>query len=618
MEPKETSGTKAWLQFYDEGVPPSIDYPQVPLDRLLAESASEHPDHPAIIFGAAVGSRVMDKALSYRQLDDAVNRFAAAMQKLGVKKGDRVAMFMPNCPQLVIAYYGTMRAGGIAVPSNFLYTADEMEHQLNDAGAQIVVSLSSFYKAIHRIRGNTRLRHVIVTNIKEYFPTVLRVLFTLAREKKEGHRVALASGDDLWFQSLLGQASPSPEAVEVRPEDTACLIYTGGTTGVPKGAELTHRNVVSNAVAGGCWSHSREAGEVSIGALPFFHSYGMTAAMNMTIATAGTMVLIPDPRDVMHVMGSISKHRATLYSAVPTSYVRINTHPQVEEFDLSSVRVCLSGAAPLPRNVQEAFQAITGGKLVEAFGMTESSPASHVNPLDRNKIGTIGVPWPDTDARIVDVDTGERELPQGDIGEMIMQGPQVMKGYWRMPTETANVLREHPSIGPGLWLHSGDIARMDEEGYFQIVDRMKDMIICGGFNVYPRDIEDVLYQHPAVHLVGVVGIPDEYRGETVKAFVVLKEGLTATEQEIIDHCREHLAKYKVPSSVEFRSELPLSSCLRRLPRRCRCKSRRWKRTRPQASPGVRARPRPLAEPAFPRRRSSVDPTAPFRRRRCGR
>jgi long-chain acyl-CoA synthetase len=271
------------------------------------------------------------------------------------------------------------------------------------------------------------------------------------------------------------------------------------------------------------------------------------------------MVLIPDPRDVMHIMGSISKHRATLYSAVPTSYVRINTHPQVKEFDLSSVRVCLSGAAPLPLQVQEAFQTLTGGKLVEAFGMTESSPATHANPLDRNEIGAIGIPLPDTDARIVDVDTGEQELPQGDIGEMIMQGPQVMKGYWRMPTETANVLREHPSIGPGLWLHSGDIARMDEEGYFRIVDRKKDMIICGGFNVYPRDIEELLYKHPAVQEAGVIGVPDEYRGETVRAFVVLKERMTATEQEIIDYCREHLAKYKVPSSVEFRSSLPKSA-----------------------------------------------------------
>jgi long-chain acyl-CoA synthetase len=285
----------------------------------------------------------------------------------------------------------------------------------------------------------------------------------------------------------------------------------------------------------------------------------MTAVMNMTIATGGAMVLIIDPRDVLHIMGSISKHKATLYSAVPSSYARINTNPDLAKYDLSSVRVCLSGAAPLPQKVQETFQEITGARLVEAFGMTESSPATHTNPLDRNKIGTIGVPWPDTDVRIVDIDTGEEALPQGEIGEMIMQGPQVMKGYWRMPTETANMLREHPSLGPGKWLHSGDIAYMDEEGYFRIVDRKKDMIICGGYNVYPRNVEEVLYQHPAVKEAGVVGASDEFRGETVIAFVVLKEGLTATEQEIIDHCAENLAKYKVPSRVIFRDLLPMTA-----------------------------------------------------------
>jgi long-chain acyl-CoA synthetase len=281
--------------------------------------------------------------------------------------------------------------------------------------------------------------------------------------------------------------------------------------------------------------------------------------MNMPIATAGTLVLIPDPRDVMHVMGAISKHRATFYPAVPTSYVRINHHPQVQDFDLSSIRVCLSGAAPLPLEVQEQFQALTGSALVEAYGLTESSPATHVNPLERNKIGTIGVPWPDTDARIVDLETGDEEQPRGEIGELIISGPQVMKGYWEQPTETANVLREHPDLGPGPWLHTGDIARMDEEGYFQIVDRKKEMIICGGYNVYPRDVEEVLYGHPAILEAGVVGIPDEYRGESVKAFVVLKEGKTATEEEILAYCGEHLAKYKVPSAVEFRAELPKSA-----------------------------------------------------------
>jgi long-chain acyl-CoA synthetase len=559
MGSKERSGTKPWLQFYDEGVPPSIDYPQIPLDGLLAESAAKYPDHPAIIFGGSLGSSVMDSTMTYQELEDAVNRFAAAVQEMGIKKGDRVAIFMPNCPQFVISYYGAMRAGGIAVPGNFLYTATEIQNLLNDSGAEIIITLSSYYQTIDSIRNETKLRHIVATNIKEYFPQPLKTLFTLLKEKKGGHRTKLSNSADLWFQTMLEESTIPPEPVEKNPQDTACLIYTGGTTGIPKGAELTHLNVVSNAIAGSYWSHSQEAKEVSIGALPFFHSYGMTAVMNMTIATAGTMVLIADPRDVMHIMGSISEHKATLYSAVPSSYTRINTHPKVKDFDLSSVRVCLSGAAPLPREVQETFQSITGGKLVEAFGMTEASPATHVNPLDRNKIGTIGTPWPDTDVKIVDVDTGEEELPQGEVGEMIMQGPQVMKGYWRMPTETANMLREHPDFGPGKWLHSGDIAYMDEEGYFRIVDRKKDMIISGGYNVYPRNIEEVIYQIPAVKEAGVVGVKDEYRGETAIAFVVLNEGMSATEQEIIDHCAENLAKYKVPSKVFFRDALPMTA-----------------------------------------------------------
>jgi long-chain acyl-CoA synthetase len=559
MEDGTAVAAKPWLQFYDEGVPASLEYPPVPLDRLLAEAAADHPERAAIIFGARVGSRLLDKPLTYQQLDDSVSRFAAALQSLGVKKGDRVGILAPNCPQFVIAFYGTLRAGGLAVPCNFLYSADEIAHQLSDAGAEILVSLSSFYHKVQGIRDKTPLRHIIVTNVKEYFPTGLRLLFTLAKEKKEGHRVELASDQDRWLQALLQSATKPPVPVQVGPDDTACLLYTGGTTGVPKGAQLIHRNLVSNAIGGLAWSHAQRAGEVTIGALPLFHSYGMTSVMNMGIAGALTMVLIPDPRDVLHVMGAISKHRATFYPAVPTMYVAINKHPQASEFDLSSVRVCLSGAAPLPGEVQETFQAITGAKLVEAYGLTETSPATHVNPLERNRIGFIGTPWPDTDARIVDAETGERELEVGEIGELIIQGPQVMKGYWQKPTETANVLREHPSLGPGVWLHTGDIARMDPEGYFQIVDRKKDMIICGGFNVYPRDVEEALYRHPAVKEAAVVGLPDEYRGEKVKAFVVLNEGQEATEEELIAFCREHLAKYKVPSAIEFRADLPKST-----------------------------------------------------------
>jgi long-chain acyl-CoA synthetase len=559
MEEKRIGASKPWLSSYDEEIPATIDYPAIRLDQLLADSATKHPGQRAIVFGARVGSRILDRAMIYQQLDNAVDQLAGSLQQLGVGQGDRVAIVMPNCPQFVIAYYGILRAGGIAVPCNFLYSAIELEHQFTDAGAEIVFVLSPYYPTVHNIRASTRLRHVIVTNIKEHFPPLLRLLFTLAKEKKGGHRVELASKDDFWFPSLLAGPPTAPKPVEIDPQDTACLIYTGGTTGVPKGAQLTHRNLVSNALAGLTWSKARERQEVTIGALPLFHSYGMTSVMNMCVAGALTMVLIPDPRDVLHVMGSVSKHQATFYPAVPTMYVAINNHPQVKEFDLRSIRVCLSGAAPLPGEVQVKFQNLTGSTLVEAYGLTETSPATHVNPLNGNRIGFIGVPWPDTDARIVDVDTGEQELPVGEIGELVIQGPQVMKGYWAQPTETANTLREHASLGPGLWLHTGDIARMDKEGYFQIVDRKKDLIICGGFNVYPRDVEEVLFKHPAVKEAAVVGIPDEYRGETVRAFVTLREETSATEEEIIAFCREQLAPYKVPSSVRFRSELPKSA-----------------------------------------------------------
>ena len=559
MEEKRNPTPKPWLSSYDEGVPATLEYPEIRLDQLLADSAAKYPEQRAIVFGARVGPRILDAAMSYQQLDHAVSLLASSLQRLGVNQGDRVAIVMPNCPQFVIAFYGILRAGAIVVPCNFLNSASELEHQLADAGAEVVCVLSPYYHKVHSIRAGAGLRHVLVTNIKEHFPSLLRLLFTLTKEKKGGHRVELASPDDRWLKSLLAGPSPALKPVEIDAQSTACLLYTGGTTGVPKGAQLTHRNLVSNALAGLVWSSAQEGQEITVGALPLFHSYGMTSVMNMSIAGALTMVLIPDPRDILHIMGSVSKHTATFYPAVPTLYVAINNHPQVQDFDLRSIRVCLSGAAPLPGEVQEEFQNLTGCTLVEAYGLTETSPATHVNPIGRNKIGFIGIPWPDTDARIMDVDTGEQELPAGEIGELVIQGPQVMKGYWAQPTETSNVLREHAELGPGLWLHTGDIARMDKDGYFQIVDRKKDMIICGGFNVYPRDVEEVLFKHPAVKEAAVVGIPDEYRGETVRAFVILSEETSATEEEIITFCREHLASYKVPSSVKFRSELPKST-----------------------------------------------------------
>jgi len=535
---------KPWLEHYDEGVPAAIDYPQVPIDQNVTNSANKYPDSTAIIF--------FNHKMTYREFDDLVDRFAAALQKLGVKKGDRVAVHLPNCPQFPIAYYGALRAGAIVVPCNPLYVGRELEHQVKDSGAEVIVTLSSFYGMVKQIRQAAGLQHVIVANIKEYFPGLLRVLFTLLKEKKEGH-FADISGDanTYWFQDFLSGAPAKPEPVELTPADTGVLMYTGGTTGVPKGAQLTHSNLMANALQTKAWmSDIQDGKEVLLTALPLYHSYAMTTCMNLATSCASAMLLIPNPRDLKDVLGNINKHQPTLFPGVPTMYVAINNYPEIDKYNVRSIRACISGAAPLPVEVQTEFQELTGGKLVEGYGLSEATPVTHANPIDgKNKIGTIGLPFPDTEVKIVDLDTGEKELPSGELGELAVRGPQVMKGYWNMPTETANALRKG-------WLYTGDIARMDEEGYFAIVDRKKDMIIAGGYNIYPRDIEEVLYEYPKVKEVVAAGVPDEYRGETVKVYIVLKEGETATEEEIIEYCRENLARYKVPRLVEFRDELP--------------------------------------------------------------
>ncbi len=535
---------RPWLKSYEPQVPHTISYPDRPLDSNLVESAQKYPDATATIY--------MGAKLTYAQLNKLVDRFAAALQGLGVKKGDRVAVYMANCPQFIIAYYGALRSGAVVVPFNPLYAAPEVEHQLQDSGAETIVVMSRFYPIVKKVRGNTALKRVIVTNIKEYFPPVLKLLFTLAKEKHDGDRQDI-SGDanTYWFQDLLAKAPEKPAAVPRLPSDRACLLYTGGTTGVPKGAELTHRNIMSNAVMCRHWLHdSQEAKEIVIAALPLYHSYGMTTCMNFTIYVAGAILLIPNPRDLKTLMENISKHHPTLFPGVPTMYVAFNNFPDLAKYNVRSIRACISGAAGLPVEVQTKFQELTGARLVEGYGLSEASPVTHANPVYvGNKIGTIGVPWPDTDSKIMDLETGTKEMPLGESGELIVRGPQVMQGYWNMPKETAIALRDG-------WLYTGDIARIDEDGYFQIVDRKKDMIIAGGFNIYPRDVEEVLYQHPKIREAVVAGIPDPYRGETVKAYCILKEGETLTQEEVIEFCRGKMAKYKIPTSVEFRGELP--------------------------------------------------------------
>jgi long-chain acyl-CoA synthetase len=541
---------KPWLKFYEAHVPESIDYPQKLLPVILAEMAVKHPDNPAMIY--------KDRTISYREFNSTVDRFTAALQQLGVRKGDRVAVHLPNCPQFPIAYYAILGAGAVVVPCNPIYTAREMRHQLKDSGAQMIVTLSLMYPTIQQIRAETALQHVIVAKIKTYFPAILSLLFTLLGEKKTGHRVDISGeANTTWFSDELARAPARPEAVEASLDDLAVLMYTGGTTGISKGAQLTHRNILVNAIQSITWVNGTEGQDRTLTTLPLYHSYAMTLCMNASVVGAGTMLLVPDPRDTDDILKTIHKHRPTYYPGVPAMYVAINNHPDVVKYNLSSIKTCCSGAAPLPVEVQQRFQELTGARLVEGYGLSETSPVTHGNPAYGDcRIGTIGLPWPDTEVKIVDVDTGEQVLGVGQVGELCVRGPQVMTGYWNMPSETANTLRPDPQ-GGGPWLYTGDIAVMDEDGYFQIVDRKKDMILgAGGYNIYPREIEDVFYEHPKVLEAAAVGVPASEKGERIKAFIVLKEGQTATEEEMIEFCRENLAPYKVPKYVEFRAQLP--------------------------------------------------------------
>ena len=548
-----------WIKFYDEGVPAHVEYPDEPLYWFVEESARKFPNNVAvelILKYMPLGLKIGYK-MTYAQLKDMVDRFAAALQKIGIKKGDKISIMLPNLPQYVIAYFGALKTGAIVVNTNPTYTARELIHQLQDAEATTILTLNSFLPKVEEARKETNLEHVIVTTVPEFvsFPWGSLVKSTL---KKSGDWVDLAGKDVLLFKKMVVETSPEPEPVDVNPDDLALFQYTGGTTGVPKAAMLTHRNLVANAKQVCAWlPDTRFGGETSLGALPFFHVYGMTVAMNMTMCAAGRLIVVPDPRQADVILEIIHREKVTLYPGVPAMYIAINHHPKVSQYNLKSLKACISGAAPLPVEVQTEFERITGARLVEGYGLSEASPVTHSNPVyGKRKKGSIGVPFPDTEAKIVSLEeeNGQRkELPVGEAGELAVRGPQVMKGYWKRPDETALVL---DSDG---WLYTGDIAKMDEDGFFYIVDRKKDIIIASGYNIVPREVEEVLYAHPKVQEAVVAGVPDPYRGETVKAYIVLKEGETATPEEIIAFCKERLAPYKVPKLVEFRSELPKSA-----------------------------------------------------------
>ncbi len=543
---------KPWLAHYEKEVPQTIAYPQIPLHQMLEDSARKYPDQTAAqLVLRYLGPLTLGGALTYRQLLDQVNRFAAALTALGVKKGDRVALMLPNLPQMLIAFYGTLKLGAIVVNTNPTYTAREIEHQFSDAGAETVVILSGFYSKLKEIQDRTRVKRVIIADVPDYVPAPFNALVKRT-VKKHGQMVDVPEGNGVYyFRKLLNAHPEPPPTVAIASEDTALFQYTGGTTGVPKAAMLTHYNLVVNTVQVKNWMCTLEDGkETLMGAIPFFHVYGMTVAMSLAVYIGARLVIVPNPRPIDGVMKAMQKERATVFPGVPAMYIGIINHPQVKEYDLHSIKACISGSAPLPMDVQIKFGDITGGRLVEGYGLTEAAPVTHCNPIyGQRKNGSIGIPFPDVEARIVDYETLV-DKPVGQDGELWLRAPQVMKGYWNKPEETAK------QITPDGWLRTGDIAHMDQDGYFYIVDRLKDIIIASGFNIVPREVEEVLFMHPKVQEAVVAGVPDPYRGETVKAYVVLKPGEVATPEEISKFCAESLAPYKVPKQVEFRSELP--------------------------------------------------------------
>ena len=488
---------RPWYKCYDAGVPRHIDYPEITLNEMLEDAARKYPDAPCTIFKGA--------RITYREMNELTDRLAAGLVDLGIKKGDRVGIFMPNTPQFILAYFAILKAGAVVVAINPLYAPREIEHQVNDAGIEVMLAMSNFYNLVKKVQPNTKIRTVVVTNLKETLPPVLAFLFSLTKEKKGGFRVNLAEGDQ-WMQDLIARHKPEDRPkLDIGPDDVALFQYSGGTTGISKGAIAMHRNLVANAIQIRTWIVNAEDGkEITLMAIPLFHVYGMVAGMLFSIRAGAAMVMVPNPRDVKDVLENIQKYKATVFPGVPTMYNAINNHPDVlaGKYNIGSIKGCISGSAPLMRETKEKFEALTGGSLREGYGLSEAPTATHCNPvLGENRTGSIGLPFSDVDCRIISLDDEVTEMPVGEIGELVIKGPQVFKGYHNMPTETTNTLREG-------WLYTGDIARVDEDGYFYIVDRKKELIKPGGFQVWPREVEEVISAHPKVLEVGVAGIPD--------------------------------------------------------------------------------------------------------------
>ncbi len=541
-----TYADKPWLKHYHKGVPAHVDIPEISIPEMLNRTAAKIPDNNAIYF--------MGRKMTYKELKDHVDRLATALVDLGIKNEDVVAIHLPNIPQFIITYYATLKAGARVTCISALLTGPEAKFQLNDAGAKAVVTMDGApLGIINNIKNETKLQHIIVTALMDYLPGKPR----RPVEKEGAHQ----------FLNLITDHEPNPPKLKINPkEEVAVLQYTGGTTGTPKGAMLTHYNLVANVNQGIAWFGWNFAfgKDTCIVNLPLFHIYAMTACMNVPIAFGWCMALNPDPRDLPSALSVIKSTKPSFFPGVPTLYIRLLQVKGLEKYydDLKSIRVCLSGAAPMPPEVMKQFEQVTGGTVLEAYGLTETCPATHISPSkEERKIGSIGPPISDTDCRIVDIETGTKLMPVGEAGELAIKGPQVMKGYWNRPDETRNQLRKEIVGEPGPWLLTGDIAKMDEDGYFYIVDRKKDMIDVSGFKVYPREVDDVLFEHPSIAMAAAVGIPDPRTpgSERVKVFIVVKPGVTEgeeTRKSIIEFAKQRLAPYKIPKEIEFRKELP--------------------------------------------------------------
>ncbi|RJQ42342.1 MAG: long-chain fatty acid--CoA ligase [Gaiellales bacterium] len=538
------------MTYYPPEVPRQIEIPDYPLQHLLESAACQHPDAVATTFFGAT--------MTYSRLEQEANRFAHGLIDMGVAPGDRVAIHLPNSPQFLICLFGTLKAGAVATLASPLHEVRELAYQLNDSGARVLVTLSrrDILKRARAAREDSSVERLIVTSIKDCFSPSMRLLFTLFKEKKEGHRAELdAARGEVWFESVLERKPDETPGVRIDAGSAALLQYTGGTTGLPKAAELTHRNLVANALQSRAWLHNMvDARERVLVVLPLFHVYALTSCM-LAISRAASLILLPR-FDLAEVLKTIDRERPTLFPGIPAMYAAINHSLERDradgrkKIDLSSIHTCVSGADKLPREIQQEFEELSGGRVVEGYGLTEASPVTHVNPIaGMRKTGSIGLPLPNTEVRIVDIETGE-DLPTGEIGEMLVRGPQVMRGYW------GQAALSEDAFADGDWLRTGDMASVDEDGFYFIADRRKDLIITGGLNVYPREIEEVLGQFHKISEVAVKGVPHKLKGEIVKAYIVLKDNEKATASEIRNFAQEKLAGYKVPNRIEFRSELP--------------------------------------------------------------